>query len=342
MKTISILIDYQGKFESKQNSTVYRAGMDCSLIKHHFKKLGFPVEFKNFCQLDMRRIQAGQIFIYTSAEDPNYRYKAYIEDIIYALELRGAIVLPSYKFLRANNNKVFMELIRDGLDNSEALSIQSHSFGTYEDLVNNFDLVGEPPYVVKGFGSAASIAVRGANSKRELLSEAKKLSRSVDFFQEVRDLGRKYLHKGYSRESLYRRKFIVQNRIDGLSNDWKVIAYGDKYYILARYNRDNDFRASGSGRFAANDDVPIPEIILDYARRIHLLLGTPNVSLDIAYSEGKHYLIELQSLFFGSATHALSDYYWIYENDQWKKIHKKLELERIYAESVTEYLKLNA
>ena len=341
MKTIYALTDYQGRFESKRNSKIYRSGMECSLIKHYFEKLGFDIVFKNFCQVYMRSIQPGQIFIYTSTEDPNYRYKAYIEDIIYSLELRGAIVLPSYKFLRANNNKVFMELIRDGLDNPEALLIHSHSFGTYEDLVNNLDLIGKPPYVIKGFGSAASIAVRGANSKKELLSEAKKLSRSVDFIQEIRDFGRKVLHKGYTRESLYRQKFIVQNKISGLSNDWKVIAYGNKYYILARYNRENDFRASGSGKFAANDDVPTPKIILEYARKIHHLLGTPNVSVDIAYNKGKHYLIDIQGLFFGSATHAMSDYYWIYENSNWKKVHSKLELEQIYAESICSYILSN-
>lgn len=44
----------------------------------------------------------------TSSEDNGYHYKDYIEDIILGLYLQGAILLPEYKYLRANNNKVYM------------------------------------------------------------------------------------------------------------------------------------------------------------------------------------------------------------------------------------------
>lgn len=338
MTDVIALSDYQGRFESKNNSGVYRAGMDCKRLEYHFQRLGYSIEFMNYCQVDMRSIKHDQVYIYTSSEDPNYRYKSYIEDVIYALELHGVTVLPPYKFIRANNNKVFMEMLRDSLDDDEALSIVSHAFGTYEDLVKHIECVGKPPYVIKSSGSAASIGVRGANSKNELLQQAKELSRSIDLFDEAWDIGRYFRHKGYRRESLYRNKFIVQNQIEGLSNDWKVIAYGEKYYILARYNRENDFRASGSGNYSANDQVPIPQKILSYAKRIHHQLGTPNVSLDIAYHEGLHYLIEFQGLYFGSTTHALSDYYWKEIDGKWQKIHESLELEQIYAESICKHL----
>jgi len=49
---------------------------------------------------------------------------------------------------------------------------------------------------------------------------------------------------------LHRSKFIVQEFIPDLSNDWKVLVFWDKYYVLRRKNRPNDFRASGSGLFS--------------------------------------------------------------------------------------------
>lgn len=338
MTNIIALTDYQGKFESKHNSSIYRAGMDCKRLEYHFQRHNYTIDFKNYCQLNMRAIKDDQVYIYTSSEDPNYRYKSYIEDIVYTLELQGVTILPPYKFLRANNNKVFMEMIRDTLEDKESQSIISHSFGTYEDLVNNAEFVGDPPYVIKSSGKAASIGVRGANSREELHRKARKLARSRDLFDEAWDICRYILHKGYKRESLHRNKFIVQNQIEGLSNDWKVIVFGNRYYILVRYNREKDFRASGSGKFGANDLVPIPEKILPFAKKLHNLFCTPNISLDIAYLNNRYYLIEFQSLFFGSTTHALSDYYWKEIDGKWQKFHEKLELEQVYADSICQYI----
>ena len=65
---------------------------------------------------------------------------------------------------------------------------------------------------------------------------------SKDIFNELWDWGRSFKHKAYIRDSKYRKKFIVQNFIEDLSNDWKILVFGKKYYILCRETRKNDFR----------------------------------------------------------------------------------------------------
>ena len=68
--------------------------------------------------------------LYTSSEDPDYFYKSYIEDIVYGLKNIGAKLIPPYKYLRTNNNKVLMEILRDQFKIPELNTQKSRYFGT--------------------------------------------------------------------------------------------------------------------------------------------------------------------------------------------------------------------
>ena len=140
MNNIYLLTDYQGRFGSKHNDFPYRSGMDKSLLKKYFADNGFETHFINISDIDFRKNDLkNQFVLYTSSEDVGYHYKDYIEDIVYGLELQGAKVIPEYKYLRANNNKVFMEILRDSCDLNIIKSLKSHSFGTAEDFQKKSD-----------------------------------------------------------------------------------------------------------------------------------------------------------------------------------------------------------
>ena len=138
------------------------------------------------------------------------------------------------------------------------------------------------------------------------------------------------------RESRYRRKFIVQTFIEGLSNDWKVLVYGNRYYALCRSTRKNDFRASGSGMLEYREDIPEP--VLDFAGKIYQYLDVPNASLDIAFDGEKVYLIEFQCISFGTHTLDTSPFYFQRDESGWKCVHGESEMEQVYVESVARYL----
>ena len=114
--------------------------------------------------------------------------------------------------------------------------------------------------------------------------------------------------------------------------------YGKRYYSLFRQNRKNDFRASGSGIFLANDDQFIPDGMLDFANKIYNTLKVPQLSIDVCFDGTKYYLIEFQAVSFGTLTQTISEFYFTLENGKWVKVIEKLSLEKVYSESIVDYI----
>ena len=156
---------------------------------------------------------------------------------------------------------------------------------------------------------------------------------------EFKDRLRVLKHKGYSKESLHRHKFVVQNFVPNLDNDWKVLVFGEKYYILYRKNRENDFRASGSGNFIFKEEVPSG--IFEFAQKIFNDFNVPNLSLDIGFDGKEFCLIEFQAIQFGSTTLQKSPFYFKKENSNWVIHKEKSILEKEYADSVVKFINSN-
>ena len=333
---INILINYKSFFETKHNSVPYESGMDKKLIKDTFEESGYKVNFIEFSQLDLSQNYNNQYFLYTSSEDIDSYYKDYIEDIILHLSLNGAIMIPDFKFLRAHNNKVFMEFLGKSHNDS---TLDSFSFGTFEDLEEFVEL--NPikfPLVIKSAKGAVSSGVALTFNKEDLFKKAKNISRSKNFMNEFRDYLRSIRHKGYIRESKYRKKFIIQEFIPDLENDWKIYFFGEKLYVWFRYVRDNDFRASGSGLFEFNENVPIPNGLFDFAYGIYKKYDVPFISLDVAFDGKSFHLIEKQFLFFGKNGHHYSDYYYMIEENKWIKKDNIDTIEKVYVDSIIKYI----
>ena len=340
MKEIYLLTDYKGRFGSKHSTMPYRSGMDRNLLAEFLSEIGYDAKFLNFSNIDFREMNFKDIpVLYTSQEDWGYYYKSYIEDIVLGLEFQGAKVIPSYNYLRANNNKVFMEILRDQFDDSGIKTIKSYNFGCLEELKAKIDKF-EFPVVIKSAAGAMSTGVFLAKNKLELIKLAKKISRTKNLYQEIKDIGRTFKHKGYIKESKFREKFIVQNYVHGLENDWKILIFGDKYYIFKRPNRDNDFRASGSGNanYKYGKDSDYPSGIFDFAQNIFKKLQIPYLSLDIGYVSNQFYLIEFQALYFGTVGHEKSNCFFQMKDKIWERVEIKISIEKVYVDSVVSYL----
>lgn len=97
-KKIIVLVDYRGNFGSKYNAVPYNSGFDKGKFKESLNSFGYSVEFCPYWKVSLtQEFIANKIFIHDSIEDTNYKYKSYMEDIIYALEISNAIILPAFK-----------------------------------------------------------------------------------------------------------------------------------------------------------------------------------------------------------------------------------------------------
>lgn len=340
MNNLVILTDYKGFFGSKQKSKVYRGGMDIEMLTKHFKDNGFHVKICTFADVDLAELlKLNPAIIYTSSEDLHGNYKSYIEDVILLLENAGLFIIPTFKQLRAHNNKVCMEMLRESAGLEMIKTIKTKYFGTFEELAMKADNI-ELPAVIKTHSGAMSRGVRLARTRGELLRFGRDLCKSPNMRHDLKEIGRSVKYKGYIRESKNRNKFIVQTFIPGLSNDWKILVYGDKYYILFRGNRANDFRASGSGNFQFRRDIP--DGILDYAEKVFDYFNVPNISLDVGFDGNKFHLIEFQFLYFGTTTLEKSPLFFTRKDNKWEIVEETSSLEQVYADSIVRYIERTA
>lgn len=337
--TLYILTDYKGFFGNKRFSVPYRSGMDLDLLASCLKDFGFTAEYIRLCDIDLRSTNfKNEYILYTSSEDSRSLYKGYIEDICYGLTLQGARIIPSFQYIRAHNNKVFMEILRDVINNDCMNTIKGRCYGCMEELMACLQGYDDGQVVIKGAHGAKSSSVFLAENTFDLVKKSCNVSASSNPFERLWDFGRSLKHKGYVRESGNRRKFITQNFVPRLKNDWKILVFGDKVYTLYRATRESDFRASGSGIFDFDKDLVTREM-LDYAMEVYRALDVPHVSLDIGYDGMHFYLFEFQAIYFGSYTLERSPFFFTKNSHEWTPVHATSVLEEEYSRSVASYIR---
>jgi len=333
---LTILIDYRGAFQSKASNALKFGSLDLGLLTQAFAMYDCIVELRTFPSLDLRKENfRNRWVLLNSSEDHNLLYKSYLEDIALALSLQGAKLVPEFIYLRAHQNKVFSELLRDVLGGETLHNIKSRVFATYEDFLHeNLDY----PVVFKIADGSGSKGVRLALDSHLGRQVAKRISQSTFPLESLKELVKRIIRKEYIPRSMHRRKFISQTFINNLLGDYKVLIYHNKFYCLARSNRKNDFRASGSGIFS----FPTNGInhILNYASDLFKRFDCPLASFDIAYDGNDCYLIEFQFLFFGTYTIENAPHYFIRGSSGWEMVIKKSVVEEEFARSVVEFINM--
>lgn len=335
---ILILTDYKGFFGSKQKANFYRGGLDLDKLVANFTTCGLRVRISSFTGFEMGTVDKEEtLILFTSSEDYHGFYKSFIEDMVLHLDQQGFHLLPSYAYLKAHNNKVAMELMRERSSMESIKTIHSRVFGTLDELIAQADYFTFP-VVIKPASGAMSRGVTKADNKAELIRNAKKSSRTFNLFHNLKELLRKVKYSNhYKQESFFRSKFIVQNLVPGLENDWKVLVYAKKCFVLYRGNRVNDFRASGSGNFVFKRELP--DGMLDFAWSVKEYFNTPHISLDIGFDGRQFHLIEFQFLYFGTTTIEKSSFYFEKSDGKWLLVEGQTDLEEVYTKSIVDYLR---
>ncbi len=336
MEEIFLLIDYRGQFYS---STKHRgAAVDLEKLTDYFKGCGYKLKVIPFSEVDFRTQNYKNCWVlYQSSEDPGLYYQSYVEDIILGLTIQGAKIIPNFQQFRAHHNKHFMEILRDTHFLSDIKNIKSSRYGTYEDYLKDISKFKDGVFVLKSSETSKSRGVSLLTDIQGKLSLPKAVSntpslKNFSYFLERLKTGNKPL-----RISNNRKKFILQPYIDQLKGDYRIVVYGNKFYVLYRSNRSNDFRASGSMRF--NYNVEVPEGLLDYAKKVFNSFDAPYLAMDIGVKNGEFFLFEFQFLSFGQYTLEKSKFFYHQNDGGWKKESETPVLEREISNSVKEFIK---
>lgn len=334
IEKILLLVDYRGTFYS---STKKVAGsMDVGKVKALFEKYGYVVTVEGFADVDFRSEKYRGVYVlYQSSEDPDLRYKDYIEDVLLGLELVGAILIPSFHKFRAHHNKVFMEILRDVSGCLLIQNITSKTFGTLEDLELRINTLSVPAVIKQATGSRSQ-GVGLGTSLDEVMSVASKMSRTFSLINIRRMLAGIWSGRGYKPISNHRGKFLIQEFIGGLSCDYKVVVYSDRFYFFRRQNRTGDFRASGTLDFTFPDVAP--EGLLDYVEKVFTFFDVPFGSFDVGIKDGEFYLLEFQFVSFGQRALERSHVYFRKCDSKWESVVEASDLEECFTNSVVAYI----
>ncbi|BCB41087.1 hypothetical protein VagYM19_02130 [Vibrio alginolyticus] len=301
--------------------------LDVKVLEAKLKSLGQEVVVVPINLISCINLNKEDIVIYNSSDQDELR--SYIKDVIYIIS-KKCRVIPSLDALMSHENKGFQELFR-----------REHEFGSLPGcyFVSPDENTMKPPYVLKsvsGAGSSGVWLVSDEGKEKALYSKFF----SVSITRKLKLMHRK-LKLSTSEFSLYKyrhsglKRFVSQEFIPALSGDYKVLVFSNKYYVLKRNVRKNDFRASGSGNFNFEN---VPTEVLDYARSVFDKLDEPYASLDIAVSGNQAYLIEYQILNFGPYTLKNSNGYYNLKNDEWVFVEKNSCLENEFGEALVDYI----
>ncbi|WDF46955.1 hypothetical protein PQ459_00400 [Chryseobacterium sp. KACC 21268] len=295
----------------------------------------------------LENIPIDSVLFYSSVY--NIDYLKFIQDTILYISLKrpDIVLIPNQHQLNSLENKGYQELYKDLLGIEKV-------FGTYYgDIDELCEQDNVFPFVLKKLKGALSSGVQLIYNKKELdqfrdLSKKKTLKEKAAFHLNKRNSFKKdfnlspvnhLLDQNFKDVFTKRIPVVVQEFVPGLECDFKVLIFGDKFFAVRRGIRDNDFRASGSGKLKWT--VP-PTEVLNFAKNLKIKFNVPFISLDIGIDKTNTcFLFEYQGTAFGPATLTNGDKYFFEENGVWLQKDGDFVLEEEYAYAINHFVNEN-
>lgn len=326
-------------------------GLDYMLIQSELEaKYSAKVEIISFNNLkeSLNRIPQNAVLFYSSVYNPEYL--RFIQDTVKYITIKrpDIILIPDEHQLNALENKGYQELYKDLLGIEK---VAGKYYGDIDEVISENNLVF--PLVLKELKGALSSGVHLIKNKEELGSfrsqvKKKSLKERASYHLNKRNSFKKdsnlapvqhLLGENFGDVFSKRIPVVVQEFVPGLECDYKVLVFGEKYFVVKRGIRENDFRASGSGKL--NWEIP-PNEVLNYAKELKEIFKVPYISLDIGIDNTDNcYLFEFQGTAFGPATLTAGDKYFYFETNDWKVIEGKFSLEEEYAYAINHFIHEN-
>ncbi|HOD52978.1 MAG TPA: ATP-grasp domain-containing protein [Candidatus Cloacimonadota bacterium] len=322
------------------------ASINTDLFIDELKKRDYQVEFYEFYQAanDLVKLE-NEMIIYSFSQRYNLRFL--IKDTVKHLEQLGNRLIPDYNLLYCHENKGYQEFYKKQLGITEPRALYFSSKREIQDLNIQF------PKVLKTIEGSNGRGVYLVKSKQDVFNIMKKLEKPLSIWEKIDLLRRKYFRKqklypGYPEYNVkndyfqYRDyiqeeiPFILQDFVENLNCDYRVIVLYDRYYAVKRMTKEGDFRASGTKRFVFEFDMPAG--LLDYAKKIFNIFHSPLLSMDIGFNGEKYFLFEYQAIHFGINAIVRSNGYYKEVNQQWQFIQEKTVFESALAEALDKYI----
>jgi len=322
--------------------------MNVAKIVNVIQNNDFQVEKCTFHELvnDNKSIQNGIIF-YTFSQKLNRRN--YIKDVVRFLDSNDNILIPSYDLLLCHENKGYQELFKKKLD---LHSLKSFYFSSIEEL-SSYKITF--PIVLKSVDSSNGKFVFKINNEEELHRKIQQLVKQ-NIFTKMDLVRRKYFRKKKSykyypdytnRKDYYQYRdyilnennFVLQEFIPDLTFDFRVLAISDRFYVMKRFTREGDFRASGTK--IQQYDIEVEDCLLNFAQEIRVKFNTPFLSLDIGFYNNKYYLFEFQALHFGINAVVKTNGYYQNKNGVWEFVEADQRIEEVIGEGLVNYINTN-
>lgn len=298
----------------------------------HLRSRGFNPRVAGFADIRRPSDHAGVAVLYLPAGTVGPWSRSYVEDVILALELAGARPVPPYRFLRAQANRVFLDLMEPLAGPLAAQVLPGRAFGTLADLARSDYREWAYPKLLRRVDDSAADGQRLIRSADDLLGAAARLSFRGSAGAALRRLATRTLRPDNLPEGTYNRKLLVEDVLPGLDHDYRVLVFADRYYPLRRGLRPGASRADGSD-WVEYPSVP-PVAVLDLARKLRRALGVPMAAFDIAPAAAGPLLTEAE--FVGFDTRALDGAQGFFrrEGDSWRWHARPPDLGEAIAHSV--------
>jgi len=330
MKEIYLILDNNGFFAHH----IEFGQLDKNIVIQYFKKFNIDIRIATLNALNI----TNAIIFTLSSQKPYHKF--YIDDINQFFELNNNILIPSLHIIKSHDNKGYQELYKKCIG-----LVSLKSFYINKDTINYTEIakIGYP-LVLKKLDGSGSMGVELINSESVLKNRINKLEISfrVRFFIYLKEkLMNLFLKKKNLEKVEYFKdynNYVVQEFIPNLKFDYKVLIFFDKYYVLKRHIKSNDFRASGSGNF---EFIDIEDSLLEFSQDIFQKFNEPFLSFDICFDGYKYYLIEYQGIHFGPYTQINSKGFYQKKYNKWHFIEEKVSLELDIAYALYNHCKIN-
>lgn len=227
-------------------------------------------------------------------------------------------------------------------------SIKSWVFHSYDDAIS-FANDSDYPLVFKLSVGASSSNITKIENKNEAINIINKIfgegiepdKSNLDQLKKGRKelLFRSFLEKSdkpkyplIQKEYVYFQEYLPENNFD-----IRVNVIGERIFAFVRHNRDNDFRASGSGKIDYNKDL-IPQDVLKLAYRVSKENNFQSMAYDFLKNSKEEYLINEISYSYRSKPVEDCNGYW---DKDLNFINKRISPEEAIVEDFINYINLN-
>ncbi len=342
MSKIAILTR-DGKFYGQTRKPWVSA--DLNKIERLLRESGYEPEVLTYhqvfnCDIDLSGIPV----FYTFSQKNNLRH--YIGDVIHYLYMKDYNLIPELPLLLCHEDKGYQEILKKKLGIN---SLNSLYFSSSDDIAD-YDI--NYPVVLKTIDGSNGNGVFLIKSHAELLKTLHKWEK-VSFSDKLDLLRRAHLRfkkfkeypnfcnradaLQYEKHIKPERSFILQPFVPNLKYDYRVLVLFDQLWVTRRWNRDNDFRASGAKKFDCN--FTAEPALLEFGMSIFKKFDTPSLSIDVAFDGKDYHLIEFQAQHFGVNVIVKNKGYYYKEKNEWKFKEVKPDFEKTVAQCLASYLK---